>query len=84
MTEYVVLKRVGGETWTPEGGGKESVAPESWVEEGRAEATTDIAAIKAVAKETRTDMRNGAVAVPVRSWRPRRPEEKVERRTLWT
>jgi hypothetical protein len=84
MTEYVVLKRVGGKTWTPEDGGPESTEPESWVEVGRAEATTDIAAIKAVAKETQTDMSNGAVAVPARSWRPRQPEEKVERRTLWT
>jgi hypothetical protein len=55
----------------------------AWLEVGRAEATTDVAAIKAVAKDTGADLSGGAVAVPVRSWRPRKPERKVQEITLW-
>lgn len=83
-TEYVVLAREGGQTSTREDDGETSTTPESWHEVGRAEATTDVAAIKAVAKETQTDMSNGAVAVPARSWRPRKPERKVTETTLWS
>jgi hypothetical protein len=54
-----------------------------WSEVGRTDATTDVAAIKAVAKDTSTDLSGGAVAVPARSWRPRKPERKVQEVTTW-
>jgi sarcosine oxidase gamma subunit len=83
-TSYVVLRREGGQTETPMDGSEERAVPESWVVVGEpVEATTDVAAIKAAAKDTGVDLSNGAVAVPVRSWRPRKPERKVQEVTLW-
>lgn len=74
MTTYLVLRRVSND----------SAEAAGWVEVGRADAANDVAAIKAVAKETGTDLSNGAVAVPARSWKPRKPTVKREERTLWT
>lgn len=84
-TSYVVLKCEGGQTETPESGAPSRTVPESWTVVGEpVDATTDVAAIKAIAKDTGTDLSNGAVAVPARSWRPRKPERKVQEVTLWT
>jgi hypothetical protein len=47
-------------------------------------AANDVAAIKAAAKLTGADLSNGAVAVPARSWRPRKREVKSVQRELWT
>jgi hypothetical protein len=83
-TRYVVLRREGGQTETPEDGTRTRTVPESWVVVGEpVDATTDVAAIKAVAKDTSTDLSGGAVAVPARSWRPRKPERRVQEVTLW-
>jgi hypothetical protein len=83
-TSYVVLRREGGQTETPEDGSAERTVPESWVVVGEpVEATTDVAAIKVAAKDAGADLSNGAVAVPARSWRPRKPERKVQEVTLW-
>jgi hypothetical protein len=83
-TSYVVLRREGGQTETLEGGGESRTVPESWTVVGEpVEATTDVAAIKAAAETTHADLSNGAVAVPARSWRPRKPERKVQEVTLW-
>ena len=74
MTEYVVLKAVVDE-------GSEPVYMPL---RGTVIAQNDIAAIKAKAKADSVDLSNGAVAVPKRNWRPRKPERKVSETTLWT
>lgn len=88
-TMYIVLRREGGHTEdsAPEDGtpAETREIPESWLVVGEPiEATTDLAAIKAVAKATQMDLSRGAVAVPARSWRPRKAEVRREERTLWT
>lgn len=80
-TEYVVLRQVplGGSDGTEEGPGS-GVA---WEEIGRARGANDLAAIRAVVTED-DPIDDDCVAVPVRSWRPRRPQNKTIMRRLWT
>lgn len=87
-TKYVVLKREGGHTEgsVPEDGSPATTReiPESWLEIARVDATNDRQAIKAAAAETGENLANGAVAVPVRSWRPRKREVTTLTRELWS
>lgn len=61
----------------------------AWIEVGRVEAANDVAAIRAIATgaddsgNDAVDLSHGAVAIPARSWRPRKPEHKVRETTLW-
>lgn len=87
-TEYIVLRRDGGHTEaTVSEDASESTTrdvPESFVPVGSVTALNDVAAIKAMAKESGIDLSRGAVAVPARSWRVRTPQKKVQETTLWT
>jgi hypothetical protein len=71
-TAYVVLREVAL-------GENEGVA---WQEIGRVTAPNDLAAIKAVVPAD--DPLDGAcVAVPARSWRPRKPKDETIQKRLW-
>jgi hypothetical protein len=73
-TEYVVLAAAHSDE-----------PGKGWIEVGRVTAANDVAAIRVVASaDDALDLSSGAVAVPARNWRPRKPERRVEERTLWT
>lgn len=87
-TVYVVLRRTAGgqESTVAEDGAEAEVRhiPNAFVEVGVATASTDTKAIDLVAAEfPDEDWGRGAIAVPVRSFRLRVPQEKVTRRRLW-
>lgn len=70
-TAYVVLARLIGDE-------------ERYVVIGQTTAPNDVAAIKDVAERMDEDLSAGAVAVPLRNWRLRQAEEKVERKVRWS
>lgn len=75
-TEYVVLHRVPSRELVVGPGDAEVV--EAWQEVGRYTAANDLAAIKLAAADHGETV--AWVAVPARSWRPRRREvQKIER-----
>lgn len=87
MTEYVVLR---ADVADPERG-IEGLTRWEVIEEGdpgsgaaTVEAANDVAAIKAMAKATGLDVSHGAVAIPARSWRPRKREVRKVERELWS
>lgn len=48
------------------------------------DAASDIAAIKAAEGVVGAKFDDGAVAIPLRSWRPRTPKDENRPRRLWT
>jgi hypothetical protein len=77
-TAYVVLRELVlvGDGATEDGPGV------AWQEIGRVTAPNDLAAIKAVVPAD--DPLDGAcVAVPARSWRPRKPKDETIQKRLW-
>lgn len=76
-TEYVVLMAL------PESSGDQPAAVPFVPLPGTVTAANDVAAIKLKAKEDGCDLSAGAVAVPLRNWRVRSPERKVQETTLW-
>jgi hypothetical protein len=59
---------------------------DDWRIIGRATAANDVAAIRAVTKDSESEALGAGpfVAVPARSWRPRKREVKSVQRELWT
>lgn len=71
----VLIPAVGSETGEPH--------PGAWNEvDGTYTAPNDVAAIK-LAEAAHGPFDHGAIAVPARSWRPRTPTDKIEKRRTW-
>lgn len=75
MTEYVVLRASGAD----------QNSESTFIVEGTASGVTDTKAIETVRAGLPTDEQGSAfVAVPVRSWRIRKPKIETTVKTLWT